>query len=173
MAENTKVSHNAAVPDVRPPHGNGARSSPAHGTAARKRRTPLKPPYELTEFGEGNPKTVDNLTAAALREAERLLGYPLTVVQGSYNKGGVSASAGTHDGGGVVDVLEWDHERKVRALRSVGFAAWWRPTLPGKWKGHIHAVLIGNEKLAPAAQRQVTAYRNGRDGLKGNLVDPT
>lgn len=174
MAEHTKVAPGTGAPALRAPHGtNGARTAAGHAPTARERRPALPPPYELTEFGEGSPKTVDNLTAAALRAAEDLLGYRLTLVQGSYNKGGVSASAGTHDGGGVVDLLEWDHDRKVRALRTVGFAAWWRPTLPGVWKGHIHAVLIGNDKLAPVAARQVTAYRNGRDGLKSNLVDDT
>jgi len=117
-------------------------------------------------------KTVDWLTKAALMECERRLGYPLTIVQGSYHRG-VSASAGTHDGGGVVDLAPWDWENKVRVLRAVGFAVWHRPTLPGVWGEHIHAVLIGNSKLAPSAARQVTAYRAGRDGLARNLPDNT
>lgn len=125
-------------------------------------------PYDLTTH---DGKTVDWLTHAALLEAEKRLGYPLTVVQGSYHKG-VSASAGTHDGGGVVDLAPWDWEHKVKVLREVGFAAWYRPPLPGVWGAHIHAVLIGNDRLAPSAARQVTAYRNGRDGLAGNGPDP-
>ena len=96
---------------------------------------------------------------------------PAHVVQGSYNHGGVSASAGTHDGGGVVDLLAWDWQRKVRALRTVGFAAWYRPPVRGLWGAHIHAVLIDHGKLAPSAARQVIAYRNGRDGLRSNLPD--
>ena len=128
-------------------------------------------PFELTTFGDGTPKRVDWKTRAALEEAQALLGYPLTVVQGSYNHGGVSASAGTHDGGGVVDLLAWDWQRKVKALRKVGFAAWYRPPVRGLWGPHIHAVLIDHGKLAPVAARQVTAYRNGRDGLRSNLPD--
>ena len=132
---------------------------------------PMPGPYELTTFGDGNPKRVDWKTRAALEEAERRLGYPLTIVQGSYNRGGVSASAGTHDGGGVVDLLAWDWQRKVRVLRSIGFAAWYRPPVRGLWGAHIHAVLIDHGRLAPVAARQVTAYRAGRDGLRSNLVD--
>ena len=116
-------------------------------------------------------KAVDEITHQALLAVEKRLGYELTIVQGSYNTGGVSASSGTHDGGGVVDLTAFDWAKKVRALRAVGFAAWHRPTLPGVWGEHIHAVMIGNKNLAPAAARQVTAYRNGRDGLASNGPD--
>lgn len=125
-------------------------------------------PYDLTTH---DGETVDQLTKLALLEAEQRLGYPLSITQGSYNAGGVSASAGTHDGGGVVDLLEWNHRRKVRVLRAVGFAAWHRPAIPGLWPGHIHAVLIGNRKLSPAARRQVDAYLAGRNGLADNGPD--
>lgn len=127
-------------------------------------------PYDRVTF---RGKTVDHLTMAALQECERRLGYDLTIVQGSYNAGGVSASAGTHDGGGVVDLLEWDHQRKCRVLREVGFAAWYRPTIPGLWNAHIHAVLVGHDRLAASAERQVAAYRAGRNGLANNAADPT
>ena len=124
-------------------------------------------PYDLTTH---DGKTVDALTDAALKECERRLGYPLTIVQGSYHKG-VGASAGTHDGGGVVDLAPFDAANKVRVLRAVGFAAWHRLPLPGVWGEHIHAVLIGNAKLSPSAARQVTSYRNGRNGLANNGPD--
>lgn len=132
---------------------------------------PRDTPFALTEFGDVNPKKVDWKTRAALEEAERLLGYRLTVVQGSYNNGKVKASGPTHDGGGVVDLLAWDWRRKVEVLRDVGFAAWHRTERPGLWGEHIHAVLIEHGKLDPSAARQVVAYRSGRDGLKSNLVD--
>jgi len=127
-------------------------------------------PYALTTH---DGKTVDEITHQALIECEKLLGYDLTIVQGSYNAGKVEASAGTHDGGGVVDLKPWDWERKVHVLRSVGFAAWHREAVKGVWNEHIHAVLIGNKKLAPSAARQVEAYRAHRDGLKSNLPDNT
>jgi hypothetical protein len=105
-----------------------------------------------------------------LIRAEKRLGYELTIMQGSYNRG-VGASAGTHDGGGAVDLAPYDHARKVLVLRQVGFAAWYRPALPGVWPDHVHAIAIGDPDLAPVAARQVTAYYNGRDGLAGNGPD--
>lgn len=115
-------------------------------------------------------KTVDKYTDYNLHLAEERLGYELSIVQGSYNKG-VAASAGTHDGGGCVDLKPWDWQNKVRVLRELGFAAWYRPYRKGVWPAHIHAVLIGNAKLAPLAKQQVQAYKNGRDGLAGNGRD--
>lgn len=115
-------------------------------------------------------KTVNVRTKAMLERAEARLGYELTVVQGSYNTG-VGASAGTHDGGGAVDLSAWDHERKVLVLRQLGFAAWYRPTLPGVWNEHIHAIAIGDPDLSSGARNQVYAYYNGRDGLANNGPD--
>lgn len=124
-------------------------------------------PYDLTTY---DGRRVDWLTRRALQATAKRLGYSLTLHQGSYNRG-VSASAGTHDGGGVVDLAPWDHARKVRELRRTGFAAWYRPAIPGLWGAHIHAVLIGNAKMSAAANRQVSAYLAGRDGLAGNGPD--
>lgn len=129
-------------------------------------------PYAKTTHGG---KVVDEITHQALLAAEKRLGYELTILQGSYNPGGVSASGGTHDGGGVVDLAPADYENKVKALRKVGFAAWYRPEL---WRGgvriwgaHIHAVLIGNERLSDAARAQVRDYYAGLDGLASRLPD--
>jgi hypothetical protein len=113
------------------------------------------------------------MTHQALLLAEKRLGYPLTITQGSYNAGGVSASAGTHDGGGVIDLAPYDWERKVRVLRSIGFAAWHRTAIPGLWPEHIHAVLIGNAKLSPAAASQVDDYHKHLDGLARHQPDNT
>jgi GH25 family lysozyme M1 (1,4-beta-N-acetylmuramidase) len=132
---------------------------------------PPDKPFALTEFGDRNPKVVDWMTRAALEEVERRLDYRLTVVQGSYNNGRVKASGPTHDGGGVVDLLDWDWRRKVRVLREVGFAAWYRADRPGSWSAHIHAILIGHPRLDPSAAAQVVAYRAGLDGLRGRRVD--
>lgn len=136
-------------------------------------------PYDLVKY---DGKTMDRITLEAIHDTERILGYELDIAQGCYQAldgtaNDVKASAGTHDGGGVVDLLPWDHERKVRALRKIGFAAWFRPELwrDGKriWGEHIHAVLIGNKKLAPAALRQVDDYRHGLNGLANGAPDPT
>src|SRR5690242_16571567 len=69
-------------------------------------RKPAPAPYDLTSR---NGQTIDQLTNYALFAAERRLGFKpgaLTVVQGSYNGGSsaVAQSAGTHDGGGAVDL---------------------------------------------------------------------
>lgn len=116
-------------------------------------------------------KTVDALTDAALKRAEKILGRKIPVIQGGLNAGGVKASAGTHDGLGVIDTMAWDHDETVVALRAVGFAAWYRPTIPNLWNAHIHAVLIGDRRLSPAAARQVEAYLQRRNGLKDNAID--
>lgn len=125
-------------------------------------------PYDRTTY---DGKTVDWLTRAALEDTAKRLGYDLTVVQGSYNTGGVSASAGTHDGGGVIDLAPADWQRKVAEMRRTGFAAWHRPAIAGLWSEHIHCVLIGNRKLAPAAKAQVAEYLRGEDGLADHRPD--
>ncbi|MDR7253695.1 hypothetical protein J2X46_002685 [Nocardioides sp. BE266] len=116
-------------------------------------------------------KVLDALTLGAIKRAEAILGRKIPIVQGSYNAGGVAASAGTHDFGGVFDTIAGGHDDAVKALRAVGFAAWYRPTLPGVWSAHCHAVLIGHGRLAPAAARQVQAYLARRDGLVSNAID--
>ncbi|MGH3498430.1 MAG: hypothetical protein ACRDP1_13295, partial [Nocardioidaceae bacterium] len=115
--------------------------------------------------------TVNVRTEMMLHAAEKRLGYQLTVIQGSYNAGGVSASAGTHDGGGAVDLAPYDWANKVRAMRSIGFAAWHRPAIPGLWGEHIHCIAIGDIDLSPAAAQQVHDYFNGLDGLAGEAHD--
>lgn len=127
-------------------------------------------PYALVDRGG---HTLDYMTSEALDVVEHLLNYragSLTIVQGSYHTG-VVASGGTHDGGGAVDLTAQDWERKVLALRQVGFAAWHRTPEQGPWQEHVHAVLIGNEKLSAAAQLQVRAYLHGRNGLANNGPD--
>lgn len=124
--------------------------------------------YEIVYFRGAR---LDRITAQALSKMEDRLGYDLTIVQGSYNAGGVSASAGTHDGGGAVDLAPADHVRKIRVAREIGFAIWYRPTIPGLWNAHIHGILIGNTRASSGALNQVSAYRNGRNGLADNGPD--
>ena len=113
---------------------------------------------------------VDALTIAALEKAEQIAGHRFTITQGSYQST-VAASAGTHDKGGAVD-LEWTGKvSDVLALRKAGFAAWHRNPTQGPWGHHIHAVVVDHPLLAPSAARQVTAYRNGRNGLSNNGPD--
>jgi hypothetical protein len=120
-------------------------------------------------------RLMDNKTQAFLKAMEAKLGYDLTVVQGCYNAGGVSASAGTHDAGGVVDLVAWDHQRKVRAARELGGFAWYRPDLPGVWGEHIHLGVRSHGRLSPAAKAQQADFDAdpARNGLAGNAVDRT
>jgi hypothetical protein len=117
-----------------------------------------------------NGKLVNERTADMLTRAEARLGYELTIIQGSYNTS-VGASGGTHDGGGAVDLSAYDWQRKVRVLRDLGFAAWYRPTLPGEWNEHIHAIAIGDPELSSAARYQVSEYYAGRNGLANRGAD--
>jgi len=100
------------------------------------------------------------------------------VVQGSYNAGGVSASAGTHDGGGAVDLSTYDwgslKDKKwiIKQGRLAGWAAWLRPTLPGEWNEHTHAIAIGDGEMSSGARNQVSQYYSGRNGLANYGPDP-
>lgn len=96
------------------------------------------------------------------------------LTQGSYHTG-TSSSAGTHDGGGVVDIrvttmTENGRNLCVQALREVGFAAWYRTPAEG-FSVHIHAVAIGDWEMSPQAEDQVQDYFNGLNGLANNGPD--
>lgn len=107
---------------------------------------------------------------------EFLTGLDLVITQGSYNAGGVAASAGTHDGGGALDIRAKDltaDDRKavVAAARRVGFAAWLRTPDQSDWPYHVHCEAIGDPDLSAGAAKQVKAYLKGRNGLAGNGPD--
>lgn len=135
-------------------------------TATRKEApvpTP-QPAPPATDKVTFRTKLMDNQTMFGLMSAEAILGYELTITQGCYSTA-VGASAGTHAGGGVVDLAPWDQARKVRVLRDLGWAAWYRPPVAGLWPAHIHAVMIGHPALSIEAASQVGKYRRGEDGL--------
>ncbi|WP_232383278.1 peptidoglycan-binding domain-containing protein [Actinomadura violacea] len=120
--------------------------------------------------------TVDARTQAMLTEAERLLGFKLVLSQGSYNPGGDPSSAGTHDGGGVVDISVTGMSAATRtsvarALRQVGFAAWVRNPNQGDWPWHIHAAAISDTDLSSQAQHQTGDYYLGLNGLANRAPD--
>jgi hypothetical protein len=146
----------------------------------------LKPPDDYSR-ALVNGAQVNTRTLAMLDHAQALYnddGGPVVfrnvIMQGSYNPGGVSASFGTHDGGGALDisvrdpidrrVLTAEIEPMLRALRFAGFAAWLRDTdslYPGS-PIHIHAIAIGDADLSQAASEQIDGtfgYLRGYDGL--------
>ena len=125
---------------------------------------------------------LDNRTISALEWAEKRYlrrgtgRKPIRIGQGSYNTS-VDASAGTHSGGGAVDVMFVgvpDRHRRAwnRWTRKAGFAGW--PRLYPQWakdNEHWHGLMLGHRNLSSSAQSQIVSWKNGRDGLVGNLLD--
>jgi phage-related protein len=98
------------------------------------------------------------ITLAALARA----GVPASaIIQPEYNPG-VAASAGTHDRGGVIDIVP--NAAYLQALINAGFAAWMRGPEQGM-SPHIHAVLMSHPDLSPAAAAQVASFKAGGTGL--------
>lgn len=127
--------------------------------------------YILFEGARLDPRTRDMLV-----EARRISGLTLRVTQGGFNAGGVSASAGTHDGGGALDISVHGMDATeiataIRRLRQVGFAAWHRLPSQGSWVEHIHCIAVGCTSLSAGAAKQVAAYKKGRNGLANNGPD--
>jgi hypothetical protein len=121
-----------------------------------------------------NVRTIRMLKAAGRRVGGRRC--VLDATKGSYT-GPDGSSQATHAGGGAVDLSVRRRcgrpvKRVVRALRRVGFAAWYR-----NWPGnrHIHAVAISdpdmaNEIVFPGwfdAREQIVAFAQRKDGLNG------
>jgi len=121
-------------------------------------------------------KRVNTRTANMLRAADGMLSWSITLTQGSYTSSNPD-SAGTHDGGGVVDIsvssmTTTQRWQTVRALRTVGFAAWLRTPSDG-FAYHIHANGISDPDMSRAARNQVNDYYYGRNGLANNAADNT
>jgi hypothetical protein len=141
-----------------PPSSSPSYNEPAHD-------------YRRVTYGG---RTVNVRTRTMLERAriELGMGHAIRLTQGSYNRG-VSASAGTHDGGGVVDIDSSQFastNAALRALRRAGFAAWLRTPSEG-FSYHIHACAIGDREMAASARSQVVAYFRGRNGLANNKPD--
>lgn len=136
------------------------------------------PPDDYTQVQYGGV-TLNKRTVAMLETAKSVYGKSIPLTQGSYNAGGVAASAGTHDRGGAVDVAVNGASKEVmtpliRALRIAGFAAWYRTVAEGNgtWSSaHIHAIAIGDKELSPGAASQVKSYFAGKNGLSGDGPD--
>ena len=134
-------------------------------------------------------KRVNTRTRSMLAAADAKLPFAIRVSQGSYciltTAGCAKASGGTHDAGGAIDVsvrglTTTQRWQTIRAMRSVGFAAWYR--LPsqcgGCWPAHIHAIAIGDTDLwqkngRTTSRDQVADYYVGRNGLAGHGWDNT
>jgi hypothetical protein len=104
------------------------------------------------------------------------LGLPLVLTQGSYSN--ATASAGTHSGGGALDIRTGDlttdqRARLVLGARQQGFAAWLRTPSQANppWPYHMHGIAVGCPDLSAAARDQVADYIAGRNGLASNGPD--
>ncbi len=138
-----------------------------------------------------NEHSLNARTYAMLQQSALLYGGEIDVagkaiIQGSYSDNPLGG-LGVHLGGGAVDIsvarpktqsiLYTEIEPLIRALRTVGFAAWLREAdemVPGS-DAYIQAVAIGDAELSPAAQEQLTGpagYLRGYDGLPVTSGDP-
>lgn len=125
-----------------------------------------------------NGRTIHMLKAAGHRLGPNCV---LDVTKGSYT-GPDSSSEATHAGGGAADLsihTRCGHtiRQVVKALRAVGFAAWFR-----NWTNneHIHAVAISDPDMATETafpgwfdmREQVVDWAQGKDGLNGAVAGP-
>ncbi|CAF3325744.1 unnamed protein product [Rotaria socialis] len=128
-----------------------------------------------------NQRTIEMIQRAEVYMAQMgKTGFQFSFSQGSYSSS-VAASAGTHDGGGAVDIRTSvvNNDKKtvdtmVVALRKAGFAAWSRGRVADSFQNnkHIHAIAIGDAQASSGAKNQVASFKRGRNGLKGDGVDP-
>jgi hypothetical protein len=158
--------HREAYGDQKPP------SKPVVAPIASAPAPASEPRHDYARTTYGG-RTVNRRTRTMLKRAQGLCSRSseFVLTQGSYNTS-VAASAGTHDGGGAVDISVQGLavNAVLRALRQAGFAAWYRS--PGEgFSPHIHAVAIGDRQMAPVARQQVDAYFRGRNGLASNRAD--
>lgn len=89
-----------------------------------------------------------------------------------------AASAGTHAGGGAIDIdtrgytME-QRDRIERTGRQAGLQiAWERNAISGLWTWHVHAIDPDCPTLSKAAVSQVVEFGKGGDGLVGDKPDP-
>lgn len=111
------------------------------------------------------------LTAQRNLKKANKKGWNMTIVQGGYcGAGCAEASAGTHSGGGSVDIRTIDTDmtginNRVAALKRVGFAAWYR-----NWDGnqHIHATAINDPQATWEMHGKGGAPAGALAGYSGN-----
>lgn len=141
------------------------------------RYTITRPVYTGSRTDSYTGKTVNTRTRNMLAAADAKVSWAITLSQGSYTSSNPS-SAGTHDGGGVVDISvtnltttqRWE---TVKALRTVGFAAWLRNPSQGDWPYHIHAAAVSDPDLSQQARNQIYDYYFGKNGLANHAADDT
>lgn len=96
---------------------------------------------------------------------------PITLHQGSYNRGGVAASGDTHGAGAAFDCSSHNIKKRERLFRILGVAFYYREALKGVWIAHGHGIVDGDGTASAAAKGQVVAYRKRRNALANNGPD--
>jgi len=149
-----------------------------------------KPPDDYARLTI-NDHTLNTRTYKMLQQAALLYGGEIDVtgkaiIRGSYINDPLD-SFDAHLGGGAVDisvtrpktnlVLYTEIEPLVRALRTVGFAAWLREEegIETGSVSYIQAIAIGDIDLSPAAKEQITGpagYLSGYNGLPDTNGNP-
>ena len=151
-------------------------TSGASSTSASSTKEPAGDYHRISWRGVTmNQRTKDMVLRAEAYAKKMGVPTPIRFSQGSYHKG-YGPSAGTHDGGGALDIrsaaLSRPTELKlVKALRMAGFAAWSRGHNGDGMPPHIHALAIGDKQLSASARSQVQEYFWGGDGLVGSHPD--
>jgi hypothetical protein len=122
---------------------------------------------------------LDQASIDAFLVAEKLTGWTLPVMQGSWSTG-VTASAGTHAGGGAIDVglrdadgnlrSAWEQTWTVRNMRRAGFRTWRRTPAQG-FAYHAHGILAGDPLVSSAAASQLAQWNAGLNGLADHGSD--
>lgn len=179
----------AAVQAFEKKHGwtpDGIAGSRVQETAAKEAKAKPKPSWQTVKAPPSDYRVVSfrgvkvNVrTRVMVERAESYmkamgLSSKLSITQGSFSNG-VSASAGTHDGGGALDISIRGYsaanaDKIVKAMRMAGFAAW-RRGVNDTFSPHIHAIAIGDKRATQVAKNQVTEYFRGGDGLVGSKRD--
>lgn len=178
--EKKKFGRHDGVADARTRNAIHAASATRTSSTTQSKtwKTVAKPPDNYRRVSS-HGATINVRTREMLKRAEtylRAMGVrsPIRLSQGSYSHS-VSASAGTHDGGGAMDIrisgmTRSNADKVVKALRMAGFAAWRRGQNDG-FAPHIHAIAIGDRQMSSSARSQVREYFRGGDGLRGNRPD--
>ena len=129
--------------------------------------------YTVVQRGldsSGRPCKETKFAWQCIDRVNEVLGGKMVVIQGSFMAGiGASASEGTHNKAGCVDIRTWNLTTSERNLmiheaRRLGAAAWYRTQAQG-FDPHSHWVIIGDQPLADLAASQVDMYKKGYNGL--------
>lgn len=156
--------------------GIDANGVPGRTSLTQLGHTVVRPISSGSRTNSYGGKRTNTRTVNMLRAADNMLSWSLTLTQGSYTSSN-PGSAGTHSGGGVVDIsvsgrTTTQRWQMVRALRRVGFAAWLRTPSDG-FAYHIHACGISDPDMSRPARNQVHDYYYGRNGLANHGPDNT